>query len=239
MGQRTAQMKAASRMSEHGRFITFEGIEGAGKTSQIAPLADWLRARGLTVVTTREPGGSPVAERIRGVLLDPASTGMSACAELLLVFAARAEHLERVIVPALAAGRWVLCDRFTDATYAYQGGGRGIDPARIALLEDLIQGDLRPDLTFVFDLPPQLGLERARKRGVADRFEAERLGFFEAARAVYLGRAEANPGRYRVLDATRPLNEVTASVAGALGELLTSRAYSSATNEPRLTQVDD
>jgi dTMP kinase len=214
-------------MTERGRFITFEGIEGAGKTSQIALLAEWLRARGLTVVTTREPGGSPVAERIRGVLLDRASTGMGACTELLLVFAARAEHLDQVIVPALAAGRWVLCDRFTDATYAYQGGGRGIDPARIAILEDLIQGDLRPDLTLVFDLPPLLGLERARGRGEADRFESERLSFFEAARAVYLGRAAANPGRYRVLDASRPLDEVAKAVTGVLSEWVASCADSS------------
>ena len=217
-------------MSERGRFITFEGIEGAGKTSQVATLADWLRARGLTVVTSREPGGSPVAERIRDVLLDRDSTGMSVCAELLLVFAARAEHLERVIVPALAAGRWVLCDRFTDATYAYQGGGRGIDPAQIAILEDLVQGNLRPDLTLVFDLPPQLGLARARGRGEADRFESEHLNFFEAARAVYLGRASANPGRYRVLDATRPLDEVTKAVAATIDDLLVSRVAGSPTN---------
>jgi dTMP kinase len=210
-------------MNDRGLFITFEGIEGAGKSSQIAPLADWLRARGLTVVTTREPGGSPVAERIRWVLLDQANTGMSAGAELLLVFAARAEHLDQVIQPALAAGAWVLCDRFTDATYAYQGGGRGIDPADIAMLEDLVQGDLRPDLTLVFDLPPPMGLARARGRGEPDRFEAERLGFFEAARAVYLDRAATSPQRYLVLDATRPLDEVTETVIRIVGELLQSR----------------
>ena len=225
MELRTRRMKAASGMNERGLFITFEGIEGAGKSSQIAPLADWLRARGLTVVTTREPGGSPVAERIRGVLLDQANSGMSADAELLLVFAARAEHLDQVIEPALAAGAWVLCDRFTDATYAYQGGGRGIDPADIATLEDLVQGDLRPDLTLVFDLSPQLGLARARGRGKLDRFEAERLSFFEAARAVYLDRAATSPQRYLVLDATRPLDEVTETVIRSVGELLQSRGY--------------
>ena len=209
-------------MTERGRFITFEGIEGAGKSSQIAPLADWLLARGRSVVTTREPGGSPIAERIRALLLDRTNTGMGGTTELLLVFAARAEHLAQVIAPALAAGTWVLCDRFTDATYAYQGGGRGIAQERIALLEDLVQGDLRPDLTLVFDLPPQLGLARARRRGEPDRFETERLAFFEAARAVYRGRAAACPGRYRVLDATRPVGEVTAEVRRLAAELLDS-----------------
>ncbi|WP_295459136.1 dTMP kinase [uncultured Thiodictyon sp.] len=206
-------------MSQRGRLITFEGIEGAGKSSQIAPLADWLRARGLTVITTREPGGSPIAERIRALLLDRANTGMDGTAELLLVFAARAEHLAQVITPALTAGTWVLCDRFTDATYAYQGGGRGIDPSRIAVLEDLVQGALRPDLTLVFDLPPALGLARARGRSEPDRFEAERLSFFDTARAVYLSRAAADPGRYRVLDTTRPFGEVSAAVTRSVAAL--------------------
>jgi len=218
-------------MTQRGRFITFEGIEGAGKSCQIAPLAERLRARGLAVVTTREPGGSPIAERIRALLLDRGCTGMDATAELLLVFAARAEHLARVIAPALAAGTWVLCDRFTDATYAYQGGGRGIPASRIAVLEDLVQGDLRPDLTLVFDLPPELGLERARGRGEPDRFETERLGFFTAARAVYRGRAAACPGRYRVLDASRPLGEVTAAVARIIGELAECREDYLSANE--------
>ena len=233
-------------MQQRGRFITFEGIEGAGKSSQIGPLADWLRSQGLRVVVTREPGGSPIAERIRAVLLDPGNAGMDPTTELLLVFAARAEHLARVIVPALDAGDWVLCDRFTDASYAYQGGGRGLDPARIAALEELVQGALRPDLTLVFDLPPTLGLARVRARAAADRavsdrpvldrpvldrpvldrpvldrpvldrFESERLEFFAAARAVYLDRAAARPARYRVLDATRPLAEVTAAVREAV-----------------------
>jgi dTMP kinase len=203
-------------MSNQGRFITFEGIEGAGKSSQIVPLADRLRAQGRGVVTTREPGGSPVAERIRALLLDPANAGMDPSAELLLVFAARAEHLARVIVPALAAGDWVLCDRFTDASFAYQGGGRGLDLQRIAVLEELVQGDLRPDLTLVFDLPPELGLARARGRGGSDRFESERVEFFAAARRVYLERAAARPGCYRVIDATRPLADVTAAVADSV-----------------------
>ncbi|WP_295412808.1 dTMP kinase [uncultured Thiodictyon sp.] len=216
-------------MTKQGRFITFEGIEGAGKSSQIAPLADWLSAQGQPVVTTREPGGSPIAERIRTLLLDRTNTGMSGTAELLLVFAARAEHLAQAITPALSAGTWVLCDRFTDATYAYQGGGRGIAAERIAILEDLVQGTLRPDLTLVFDLPPAVGLARARGRGEPDRFEAERLHFFEATRAVYLARAAADPGRYRVVDATQPLAEVTAAVIRSVAELAQEEdAFSSA-----------
>jgi len=203
-----------------GRFITLEGIEGAGKTSQIAPLRGLLESLGIDVVTTREPGGSPVAERIRDLLLDRANAGMDAIAELLLVFAARAEHLEKVVRPALDAGAWVLCDRFTDATYAYQGGGRGLDPGPIATLEGLVQGELRPDLTLVFDLPPEIGLARAKGRGEADRFESEHLRFFEAARAVYLQRAAARPDRYLVLDATRPMAEVTGRIAAAARGIL-------------------
>jgi dTMP kinase len=157
-------------MSARGRLIVFEGIEGAGKSCQIEPLTKRLRERGVPTVVTREPGGTPQAERIRGLLLDPESRGLCPDAELLLVFAARAEHLHKVILSALGAGHWVLCDRFTDSSYAYQGGGRGIDPRRIAVLEDLVQAGLRPDLTLVFDLPPELGLACARSRGTgADR----------------------------------------------------------------------
>lgn len=192
-----------------GRFITLEGIEGAGKSSQVEPLHRALIGLGLPVISTREPGGSPVAEQIRGVLLDPGNLRMAPIAELLLMFAARAAHLDEVIIPALAGGTWVLCDRFTDATYAYQGGGRGMDPHAIALLEGLVQGELRPDLTLLFDLPPEIGLERARGRGQLDRFERERVSFFERVRAVYLARARAWPDRYRVLDGTQPLDSVT------------------------------
>lgn len=198
---------------QRGCFITLEGIEGAGKSTQIEPLAHVLRKRGIKVLTTREPGGSPIAERLRTLLLDPLNSGMSETAELLLMFAARAEHVEKTIRPALVAGTWVICDRFTDATYAYQGGGRGIDPARIAILENLVLGELRPDLTLLFDLPPALGLERARERtGHADRFELEAMRFFEATRAVYLDRARACPKRYRVLDASQSLSKVSAQV---------------------------
>lgn len=202
-----------TQASRRGRFITLEGIEGAGKSTQVAQLAELLSERGVTPVTTREPGGSPVAERLREVLLDPRHAGMSETAELLLMFAARAEHLERTIRPALEAGSWVICDRFTDATYAYQGRGRGIDATRIATLETLVQGSLRPDLTFLFDLPAQIGLARARARSDrADRFERETLPFFESVRDAYRERAAAYPARYRVIDASAPLAEVTQRV---------------------------
>jgi dTMP kinase len=171
-----------------------------------------LTERGIQVLTTREPGGSPIAERIRAVLLDTANAGMDETAELLLMFAARAEHLSKTIRPALAGGTWVICDRFTDATYAYQGGGRGLDHERIGVLETLVQGDLRPDLTLVLDLSPEQGLRRARRRGTADRFESETLRFFEAVRAVYLARADACPARYRVIDAAAPLAVVSAQI---------------------------
>jgi len=211
-----------------GRFITLEGIEGAGKSTQIGPLAELLRARGLEVLTTREPGGSPLAERLRTLLLDPDHQGMPATTELLLLFAARSDHLERRIRPALEAGRWVLCDRFTDSTYAYQGGGRGIDPNRIAVLEDLVQDSLRPDLTLVFDLPPELGLGRAKScLGQGDRFESESRRFFAAARAVYLERARANPRRYRVIDATAPLAEVKRAAAAELNAFVDALEFRS------------
>jgi dTMP kinase len=187
--------------SSRGRFITFEGVEGAGKSTQVGALKEWLEGQGVEVRVTREPGGSPVAERIRNLLLDRDNAGMAGDAELLLMFAARAEHLAKTIRPALEAGVWVLCDRFTDATYAYQGGGRGVPRRRIALLEDLVQGDLRPDLTLLFDLPVATGLSRARGRSAPDRFEAETLAFHEAVRAEYLDIAAREPERVRVIDA--------------------------------------
>jgi dTMP kinase len=207
-----------------GRFITLEGVEGAGKTTQIQAVRTWLEAWGLTVRTTREPGGSPVAERIRGVLLDPANTGMAADAELLLMFAARAEHLAKTIRPALEAGAWVLCDRFTDATYAYQGAGRGVSLARIAALEDLVQGDLRPDLTLLLDLPVAVGLARARGRSDPDRFESETVRFFEAVRAGYLDIAAREPGRVRVIDAQADATTVAALLHAELRSLLVGYA---------------
>ncbi|WP_277052757.1 dTMP kinase [Zestomonas thermotolerans] len=199
-----------------GLFITLEGPEGAGKSTNRDYLADRLRERGLEVVLTREPGGTPLAERIRDLLLAPSAEPMAVDTELLLMFAARAQHLAQVIRPALERGTVVLCDRFTDATYAYQGGGRGVPETRIAELERFVQGELRPDLVLVFDLPVEVGLARAAARGRLDRFEQEGQGFFEGVRQAYLRRAQATPERYRIIDAAQPL----AGVQRALDELL-------------------
>lgn len=199
----------------HALFITLEGGEGAGKSTQLQAIADWLRQRGHEVVVTREPGGTPLGERLREVLLH-GQGDMSPDAEALLMFAARAEHLARVIRPALAAGRSVLCDRFTDATYAYQGGGRGIPATRLAALEQWVQGGLRPDLTLLLDLPVEVGLARARGRGAFDRFEREQRDFLERVRAAYLARAAAEPERVRVIDASRPTAEVTRAITAVL-----------------------
>jgi dTMP kinase len=192
-----------------GRFITLEGGEGVGKSTNLEFMRRHLEAAGKTVIVTREPGGTPLGERIRGLLLDHGDGTMSGEAELLLVFAARAEHLSRVIRPALAEGKWVLCDRFTDASYAYQGGGRGIALERIADLEAWVQGDLRPDLTVLLDAPVAVGMARAgRREGAADRFEREELGFFERVRQSYRDQAQRFPERYRVIDASQSLTAV-------------------------------
>ena len=201
----------------HGRFITVEGGEGAGKSTCLAFIREHLESAGHKVVVTREPGGTALAERIRELLLGHHTDGMSEDCELLLVFAARADHLARVIRPALERGDWVLSDRFTDATYAYQGGGRGLDVGRIAELEQLVQGELRPDLTLLLDLPVDTGLARAAGRAEApDRFESEAAAFFERVRAAYRERAAREPQRIRVVDADRPLEAVTASLAEVL-----------------------
>ena len=206
-----------------GLFITLEGPEGAGKTTNREFLAERLRAAGRETLLTREPGGTPLAERIRELLLAPSDEPMASDTELLLMFAARAQHLDQVIRPALAAGKVVLCDRFTDATYAYQGGGRGLSEARIAVLEDFVQGTLRPDLTLVFDLPVEVGLARAAARGRLDRFEQEGRAFFEAVRQNYLRRAALNPQRYRIIDAGQPLADVQRQLERLLPELLECR----------------
>ena len=191
-----------------GKFITVEGIEGVGKTTNIDFIHKLLLAAGHDVVLTREPGGTPLGEAIRSLLLNPEYTGMDSTCELQLMFAARAEHLAKVVRPALETGRWVLCDRFTDATYAYQGWGRGINTDIIARLENLVQGDFRPDLTLLLDVPVEVGLARAGKRGALDRFEQEQVGFFERVRQCYLGMAREHTGRYRVVDASQPLQQV-------------------------------
>ncbi|BBT18000.1 thymidylate kinase [Pseudomonas sp. SLBN-26] len=204
----------------NGLFITLEGPEGAGKSTNRDFIASRLRERGVEVLLTREPGGTPLAERIRELLLAPSDESMAVDTELLLMFAARAQHLDRVIRPALEAGQVVLCDRFTDATYAYQGGGRGVSMARIAELERFVQGSLRPDLTLVFDLPVEVGLQRAAARGRLDRFEQENRSFFDAVRQTYLERAAQAPERYRVIDAAKPLADVQRYLDALLPELL-------------------
>jgi len=203
-----------------GRFITVEGIEGVGKTTNIGFIRQRLLAAGRDVLLTREPGGTPLGEAIRVLLLDPGYAGMDPCCELQLVFAARAEHLARVIRPALAEGKWVLCDRFTDATYAYQGGGRGLDRATIAALETLVQGDFRPDLTLLLDVPVATGLARAGQRGALDRFELEQVTFFERVRSSYLAMASEHAKRYRVIDAAQPLAAVQEGIATVLDKFL-------------------
>lgn len=203
-----------------GKFITVEGGEGAGKSSNIDFILSQLQRHGLQVIVTREPGGTPLGERIRGILLDKNETAMHSDTELLLMFAARAQHIHEVIEPALAAGTWVICDRFTDATYAYQGGGRGIAEARIAVLEQWVQGELRPDVTFLLDLPVATGLQRAGQRSVPDRFEQEQQAFFEKVRNAYLAMAAAAPQRYRIIDASPELTVVQQQIAGTIQELL-------------------
>lgn len=203
-----------------GLFITLEGPEGAGKTTNREFLAEHLRAAGHQVVLTREPGGTPLAEQIRELLLAEHEEPVAVDTELLLMFAARAQHLEQLILPALQQGKVVLCDRFTDASYAYQGGGRGIDTQRIAVLEEFVQGGLRPDLTLLFDLPVEAGMARARQRGRLDRFEQERQQFFENVRNAYLQRAEAEPQRFRVINAALQLSEVQQQLQPVLQELL-------------------
>lgn len=199
-----------------GRFITFEGGEGAGKSTNLRFVADWLAARGVETLVTREPGGTPLAEAIRELLLTPGHGEIYPDTELLLVFAARAQHLREKILPALERGAWVLCDRFTDATYAYQGGGRGMSTEHISGLENIVQGDLRPDLTLLFDITVAQGMARARERGALDRIEQEDLAFFERIRSTYLSRARAEPQRILVLDCAPALEVVQARLAEIL-----------------------
>lgn len=203
-----------------GRFITLEGVEGSGKSTLASALATALRARGLTVHQTREPGGTPLAETLRGIVLARGAEPLPPAAELLLMFAARAVHVANLIQPALARGDWVICDRFTDASLAYQGAGRGMDLAQIRALAAIAHPGLAPDLTLLLDLPAATGLLRARGRGDGgDRFEDEALAFFERVRAGYLALAAAEPRRYRILDATHPAADVLVAAAHVLAPL--------------------
>jgi len=210
-----------------GRFVTLEGIEGVGKTTQLERLAGLLMRHDIAHAVTREPGGTPLAEQIRSLVLSSREEVVPDAAELLLVFAARSVHLQNLIEPNLAAGRWVLCDRFTDSTYAYQGGGRGLDEQAIRMLEQLVQETRRPDLTFLIDVPVELGLARAARRRAgatgesADRFDAQRADFFERVRAAYLARAAAEPERIALIDGRASAEEVSAEIA----EVLRAKAW--------------
>jgi len=199
-----------------GRFITFEGGEGAGKSTQLKRLAERLRARSLEVVATREPGGSPGAEAIRELVLNGAADRWSPVSETLLMYAARRDHIERVIAPALTRGAWVVCDRFADSTRAYQGAAGGTDPELIAALEARVLGEARPDLTLVFDLPPQIGLERAQARGGEMRFESKGLAFHQRLREAFLAIARMEPERCALIEATAPIEAVDAAVWAAV-----------------------
>ena len=203
-----------------GRFITLEGTEGAGKSSAVPIIREILEQAGQSVVVTREPGGTPLAEAIRGVLLADHGEPMPAMSELLLMFAALASHLRDFIEPALAAGAWVICDRFTDASYAYQGAARGLGADAVATLERLVQGERRPDRVLWFDLPVEVGIGRVDGRGVSNRFDREQQAFHEQVRQAYAARAEADPDRYRRVDAAAPSDAVAEQVRQLIRAML-------------------
>ena len=203
-----------------GCFITLEGTEGVGKSTNLAFIESMLAEAGISFALTREPGGTPLAEELREMLLSPREETVVDDAELLMVFAARAQHLQTVIKPALQSGQWVLCDRFTDATFAYQGGGRGLDQSLILDLEQRVQKGLQPDLTLLLDVPVEIGLARAAKRGALDRFEQEQIGFFERVRAAYLQRAADDPQRFAVIDASVSLEAVQAQIRKVMAAFL-------------------
>ncbi len=198
--------------ARRGLFITVEGGEGVGKSTNIAVVEDWLQSHNIGYRLTREPGGTPLAEQLRRLLLEQRDEPVAPLAELLMMFAARAQHIQQVIEPALAEGLWVVCDRFTDATYAYQGGGRQLPERWVATLESLVQGDLRPDLTLLLDAPLDVGLSRAGQRGALDRFEQEQRAFFERVRGCYLQRAAAEPERFRIVDTDRTLDAIAVEI---------------------------
>jgi dTMP kinase len=203
-----------------GKFITIEGTEGVGKTTNISFIKQWLDDNGISFINTREPGGTPLAEEIRQVLLSNRDEKVCSKAELLMMFAGRAQHIDQVIEPQLAQSNWVLCDRFTDATYAYQGAGREMGDDLIQSLETMVQGDMRPDLTLVLDVPVELGLERAGKRSEPDRFELEKTDFFNRVRQAYLSMATNNPHRYKIIDASQTLEIVQLQIADTLNSFL-------------------
>jgi dTMP kinase len=203
-----------------GVFITLEGSEGTGKSTALKFIQDYLIQAKKEYIITREPGGTPIAEQIRQVLLTPdAGEAMMPETELLLMFACRVQHIQHVILPALKDGKWVICDRFIDASFAYQGGGRGVDETRIAWLENWLVSTLRPDLTLLLDAPVSVGLERAKHRGAQDRIEQEKIDFFERVRAGYLNRMKQDKNRFRLIDATQSLDQVQVAIKKILDEI--------------------
>lgn len=205
---------------DKGKFITIEGGEGAGKTTNLNFIGDYLSEKGKDVVVTREPGGTPIGEQIRTLLLDTHGDPICKETELLLIFSARVQHLKRKIIPMLNAGCWIVCDRFTDASFAYQGGGRGIDFSHIEFLKNWLVADAKPDLTFLFDIPVEIGIARARNRSIPDRFEAEEKDFFCRVRESYLMRAKKFPHRIKVIDAKRSLEIIQTELVRHLDQLI-------------------
>lgn len=207
-------------MVKKNYFITLEGIEGAGKSTAVQFLTEYLHKNGIDFILTREPGGTEIAEKIRKILLDHYKEPMHPDTEMLLYFSGRAQHLNQVIIPALKHGQWVICDRFTDSTYAYQGGGRGLSQKRIAILEQWVQGDLRPDYTLLFDVNVNAGLSRIKKNRTLDRFEVEKESFFTKVRNCYLERAHDEPNRFRIIDANKTLPEVEEQIKDILQKII-------------------
>jgi len=203
-----------------GMFLTLEGCEGVGKSTNLTYIKQFLQSAGKVVVVTREPGGTVFAEKIRQLLLANGDEPVSESTELLLMFAARAQHIAQVIQPALNQGHWLLCDRFTDSTYAYQGGGRAMDIKMIEWLEDKVQAGLRPDLTFLLDAPVEVGMDRANKRGELDRFESEKQAFFERVRAAFLQRADENPKQIKIINAAQSIDKVQAEIKIILQKII-------------------
>jgi len=205
---------------QNGKFITLEGSEGSGKTTNMLAIKKFLEQQGIEVVVTREPGGTPIAEKIRNLLLDKENSALCSDAELLLMFAARSQHLNELILPALEQGKWVISDRFTDASFAYQGAGRGLSWERITVLKEWVQGGVTPNRTLLFDLPVEVGMARAKKRGPADRFEEEQIQFFEKVRQGYLLLVENEPQRFQIIDAEKTIEAVQSQVLESIREML-------------------
>lgn len=213
-------MSSKEKNLKKGLFITFEGVEGAGKTTNIKYIAEQIQKKGIDILLTREPGGTDIGEAIREILISKDFPEMHYITELLLMFAARSEHINKKIIPALEKGTWVLCDRFTDASYAYQGAGRGVDKKNIKLLENMVQDKLQPDYTFLFDLEAKTGLSRARQRGETDRFEQQHIDFFNRVRMEYLNMASSDIQRYKIINAQYDIETVRSQISDILNKII-------------------